>query len=188
MHCKSQMSSSKIYSQVHVDFSSDGDFHYSTFAIRSLFKCDIQDVQVTDFHPVQKSQFTLSFFLTATAGLLSLPALCWAFEPHRPCLWYHESPAQGLDSLHWMAWQTDDQTAVISLKTPRVNRCQSQNFFFFIRLISSCFTVLCKVQVWGFHGGSEGKESACNAGDPGLIPDLGRSLEKEMATHSSILA
>ena len=80
----------------------------------------------------------------------------------------------------------------------------------------------------GFPGSSAGKESACNAGDPGLIPGLGRSsgegigyplqyswaslvaqlvknppamqetwvrslgwkdsLEKEMATHSSILA
>ena len=29
-----------------------------------------------------------------------------------------------------------------------------------------------------------GKESACNAGDAGLIPGLGRSPEKEMATHS----
>ena len=26
-----------------------------------------------------------------------------------------------------------------------------------------------------FPGGSAGKESACNAGDPGLIPGLGRS-------------
>ena len=36
-------------------------------------------------------------------------------------------------------------------------------------------------------GGSDGKESACNAGDLGSIPweDL---LEKEMATQSSILA
>ena len=32
------------------------------------------------------------------------------------------------------------------------------------------------------------KESSCNAGDAGLIPGLGRSPEKEMATHSSILA
>ena len=39
-----------------------------------------------------------------------------------------------------------------------------------------------------FPGGSVGKESTCNAGDAGLIPGLGRSLEKEMATHSSILA
>ena len=27
----------------------------------------------------------------------------------------------------------------------------------------------------GFPGGSEGKASACNAGDPGLIPGMGRS-------------
>ena len=31
------------------------------------------------------------------------------------------------------------------------------------------------VQVWGFLGGSDGKESACNAGDPGYVPGLGRS-------------
>ena len=37
-------------------------------------------------------------------------------------------------------------------------------------------------------GGSEGKESACSPGDPGLIPRLGRSPGEEMATHSSILA
>ena len=39
----------------------------------------------------------------------------------------------------------------------------------------------------GFPGDSDDKESACNAEDPGLIPGLGRSLEKGMATHSSIL-
>ena len=33
-----------------------------------------------------------------------------------------------------------------------------------------------------------GKEFACNAGDVGSIPGWERSLEKEMATHSSILA
>ena len=27
----------------------------------------------------------------------------------------------------------------------------------------------------GFAGGSDGKESACNTGDPGLIPGWGRS-------------
>ena len=40
----------------------------------------------------------------------------------------------------------------------------------------------------GFPGGSEVKASAWNAGDPGLIPESGRSPEKEMATHSSTLA
>ena len=39
----------------------------------------------------------------------------------------------------------------------------------------------------GFPGGAEVKASACNVGDLGLIPGSGRSVEKEMATHSSIL-
>ena len=36
--------------------------------------------------------------------------------------------------------------------------------------------------------GSAGKESTCNVGDLGSIPELRRSLEKGKATHSSILA
>ena len=36
--------------------------------------------------------------------------------------------------------------------------------------------------------GSDSKESACNARNPGLIPGSGRFLKKEMATRSSILA
>ena len=37
-------------------------------------------------------------------------------------------------------------------------------------------------------GGSDGKESACNAGDLGLILGWDDPLEKEMATRFSILA
>ena len=42
----------------------------------------------------------------------------------------------------------------------------------------------------GFHGGSYCKESAYDAGDLGLTPELGRSdpLEKGIVTHSSIHA
>ena len=43
----------------------------------------------------------------------------------------------------------------------------------------------------GFTGGSVSKKSTCNAGDLGSIPGSipGEDpLEKEMATHSSILA
>ena len=42
--------------------------------------------------------------------------------------------------------------------------------------------------VWDFPGGSDGKVSAYNAGD--RVQSLGRedTLEKETATHSSILA
>ena len=45
-----------------------------------------------------------------------------------------------------------------------------------------------KFDYWGFPGGSEDKASACNAGT--WVRSLVREdpLEKEMATHSSILA
>ena len=36
----------------------------------------------------------------------------------------------------------------------------------------------------GFPGVSDGKESACKAGDVVFISGLGRSLEEGMATHS----
>ena len=39
-----------------------------------------------------------------------------------------------------------------------------------------------------FHGDSDGKESACSAGDQDSILRSGRSLEKGMTTHSIILA
>jgi len=47
-----------------------------------------------------------------------------------------------------------------------------------------CYLVL----IMGFPGGSDGKQSACNAGDPGLICRLGRSPGEGKATCSSILA
>ena len=31
--------------------------------------------------------------------------------------------------------------------------------------------ILAHIQIWGIPSGSEGNESACNAGDPGSIPD-----------------
>ena len=40
----------------------------------------------------------------------------------------------------------------------------------------------------GFPRGSDGKGSTCNAEDLGLIPGQEDTLEKGMATHSSILA
>ena len=42
--------------------------------------------------------------------------------------------------------------------------------------------------ILGFPGGSDGKESACNAGDLGLIPGLERSPGERKATYSSVLA
>ena len=40
----------------------------------------------------------------------------------------------------------------------------------------------------GIPGGSEGKASACNAGDPGSSLSREGPLEKEMATRSSTVA
>ena len=40
----------------------------------------------------------------------------------------------------------------------------------------------------GFPGSSAGKESTCNVGDLGLSLGWEDPLEKEMGTHSSILA
>ena len=45
-----------------------------------------------------------------------------------------------------------------------------------------------KSSISGFPGGSDGKESACNDGDPSLTPESERSSEKEMVTHFSMLA
>ena len=53
-------------------------------------------------------------------------------------------------------------------------------------LISSfCLMVL---HSEGFPGGSDGRESAYNAGDLGLIPGSGRYPGEGNATHSCILA
>ena len=46
-------------------------------------------------------------------------------------------------------------------------------------LIAALFVVknCCNLAIeWGFPGSSAGKESACNAGNPGSIPGLGRFL------------
>ena len=42
--------------------------------------------------------------------------------------------------------------------------------------------------IFDFLGGSDSKESDCNAGDLSRIPGLGRSPGEENGTHSSILA
>ena len=41
---------------------------------------------------------------------------------------------------------------------------------------------------WGFPGGLDGEESACNAGDESSILSWEDPLEKGMTTHSSNLA
>ena len=53
------------------------------------------------------------------------------------------------------------------------------------------FLILFYTLKWAFPGGSDGKESACNAGDLGSIPGLGRSPGEGIGyplQYSSILA
>ena len=48
---------------------------------------------------------------------------------------------------------------------------------------------MCNLKLSSDHpSGSDSKESACDAGDLGSIPGLGRSPGGGMATHTSILA
>ena len=47
-----------------------------------------------------------------------------------------------------------------------------------LKQLSSSSSSRANTFTWGFPGGSDGKESACNAGDPGSIPGSGRSPEE----------
>ena len=58
----------------------------------------------------------------------------------------------------------------------------------FIVTISLSFHELDMILLWSLGHGSDGKESACSAGDLGSILGSGRPLKEGMATHSSILA
>ena len=57
---------------------------------------------------------------------------------------------------------------------PLPEKFQTGENIFSLRNISSIDTLSVYIN-WGFPGGSDGKASACNVGDPGLIPGLGRS-------------
>ena len=59
-----------------------------------------------------------------------------------------------------------------------------------VKLCTTYYAIILRYEVLngGFPGGSDGKESASNIGDVGLIPRLVRSPKKGMATQSSILA
>ena len=53
--------------------------------------------------------------------------------------------------------------------------CKCQTFFIFVKRQEETNQ---KCQIFGFPDSSVGKESPCNAGDSGSIPELGRSLRE----------
>ena len=84
-------------------------------------------------------------------------------------------------------------------KRPGESQCSAQNKYVLSKPVNRRYssewwpTFTCKCRRnWTFSyyvlGCSDGKESACNAGNPGSIPGLEDPLEKEMATHSRTLA
>ena len=76
--------------------------------------------------------------------------------------------------LAWRIPWTEKPNGLQSMGSQRVGHDWVTNPFTFIWL--------------GFHGGSDSKESACNVGDQVWSLGWEDPLEKEMATHSSILA
>ena len=73
----------------------------------------------------------------------------------------------------------------------RIQNCSSPMFKFAQNICLSLpsWFFLNTYSTWlGFPGGSEVKASAYNVGVPGSIPSREDPLEKEMATHSNVLA
>ena len=108
---------------------------------------------------------------------------CWFFQSVQFLTCYQDGVGTSLllmcrtESPTWRIFVNISYTASLAVK----------NSFFFIKFTHThththTFTIL------GFPGGSESKESACNSGDSGSIPGREDTLEKDKATHSSILA
>jgi len=85
------------------------------------------------------------------------------------------------------------ESLLLSHTRPNKRRCSAEWELNFFSGVLNCNTLTCpfigsiNISRSSKCGGSDGKASAPNAGDPGSIPGSGRSLEKEMATHSSTL-
>ena len=60
------------------------------------------------------------------------------------------------------------------------------HFWIYSEILKQILELLCAIL--GFPGVSVGKEFACNVGDPGLIPEWGRSPGEGNGNPSSILA
>ena len=82
--------------------------------------------------------------------------------------------------IHADVWQKPSQyckVRAIILQLKYINKIFTRIFIIHSTNPDRMFTT-CKAQNWGFPGGSDGKESACNAGDTGSIPNSRRSPGK----------
>ena len=85
-----------------------------------------------------------------------------------------------------------EQLLIMLIITPTVNA--SHKFILGVRAHPQGHAIFSPLDwglsryIRGFPGGSAGKESACNVGDLGSNPGLGRSPGEGKGTHSSTLA
>ena len=149
------------------------------------------------FLSLSLSAVSLSLIIGETISLSS-PQVCVCFNKTMFPLWYyvhdcdtlwHKSFIMTHSLVYRLGYHEemvsitlDNHKAIILLllwyQCMNPHTCKSNMNFFFTW--SSYF--------WGLPCSSVGKESAYNEGDPSSIPGWRWPLEKEMATHSNILA
>ena len=109
-------------------------------------------------------------------------SLCLAWPSISPSVMFLDVPVLCGDLGQWRNFPRIISVSMCTTLGTQGPRNHSLFCCFFYKI-----TFLCPL---GFPGGSEvkKKKSAHNGGDSCSIPGLGRSPEKKMATHSSILA
>ena len=117
------------------------------------------------------------YSLHASHPLLPSPHV---HKVHFLCLFLHCCPANKFFSTIFLGFPNSSVGKESTCRRPWFNSWVGKIHWIRDRLPTLLFL--------GFPCGSAGKESSCNAGHMGSIPELGRSLEKGKATHSSILA
>ena len=111
------------------------------------------------------------------------PKCCFLLSIHRSVELLRSSPLEGKMILFW--WSDSLVSSVLGSEANVGLREAFPTLWLNMKKYFSMCTCM------GFSGGASGKESTYNAGDArdsGSIPGQENPLEKEMATHSSILA
>ena len=105
------------------------------------------------------------------------PTLCSPMDCSTPGLpVHHQLPEFTQTHVHWVGDAIQPSHPLLSPSPPALNLSQHQSL---LKWVSSSHQVAIKwklfVTTLSFPCGSDGKESACNVGDSGSIPGLGRS-------------
>ena len=108
------------------------------------------------------SSMSSRFFTTEPQGSLCFHSYQWVNWPLREVTFQVSSMVSGWDGIWPQVFSFHPDTNMwIETIHPLI-----------YTLVTNVYHYYC---IWDFHGGSDGKEPACNAGDPGLIHGSGRS-------------